>query len=123
MLTRIGPFQILSEVGRGGMGTVYRGLDPVIGRPVAVKVIRLLGYSDREEQTWMRSRLFREARAAGQLCHPGIVTIYQVGEDQDFAYIAMELVDGPTLKHILDNEARPDLDRLCSLMVEVAAAL
>lgn len=123
MITKLGPFQILEEVGRGGMGTVYRGLDPVIGRPVAIKVIRLVGYNDPDEQHWMRGRLFREARAAGRLCHPGIVTIYQVGEDEDVAYIAMEFVDGPTLKNLIENRQEQDKGTLCRILVEAAAAL
>ena len=98
VLTKLGPFQILEVIGRGGMGTVYRGIDPMIGRPVAVKVIRLVGYYDNDKQEWLRDRLFREARAAGSLSHPSIVTIYQVGEEQDVAYIAMEFVDGPSLR-------------------------
>ena len=108
MRTHLGPFQILEMVGRGGMGTVYRGLDPLIGRPVAVKVIRLVGYNNRDEQLWLKDRLFREARAAGGLCHPGIVTIYQVGEENDVAYIAMEFVDGPNLQDILNTNGAED---------------
>jgi tRNA A-37 threonylcarbamoyl transferase component Bud32 len=123
MITRLGPFQILEEVGRGGMGTVYRGLDPIIGRPVAVKVIRLVGYTDSEEQLWMRGRLFREARAAGRLCHSGIVTIYQVGEEEDVAYIAMEFVDGPTLKQLLEPGRNVSQEELCRILMEAAAAL
>jgi serine/threonine protein kinase len=121
MLTKLGPFQILEVIGRGGMGTVYRGLDPIIGRPVAVKVIRLLGYNDGDEQTWLRDRLFREARAAGSLSHPSIVTIYQVGEDQDVAYIAMEFVDGPTLQEKMKEPV--DKVMICRILCETAAAL
>jgi serine/threonine-protein kinase len=123
MRTHLGPFQILEMVGRGGMGTVYRGLDPIIGRAVAVKVIRLVGYNDAEEQEWLKTRLFREARAAGSLCHPGIVTIYQVGEENDLAYIAMEFVDGPSLHDILAKEGPRDKAKLCRILLETAAAL
>ncbi|MEO8125854.1 MAG: protein kinase [Bryobacteraceae bacterium] len=121
MMTKLGPFQILEVIGRGGMGTVYRGIDPIIGRPVAIKVIRLLGYNDGEEQTWLKERLFREARAAGGLNHPAIVTIYQVGEDQDVAYIAMELVDGPTLLDKMKEQS--NMPALCRILNETAAAL
>ncbi|MBS1830230.1 MAG: serine/threonine protein kinase [Acidobacteria bacterium] len=123
MLSSIGPFQILEEIGRGGMGTVYRGIDPMIGRPVAIKIIRLLGYNDAEEQAWLRSRLFREARAAGRLCHPGIVTIYQVGEERDLAYIAMEFVDGLSLAALLEANPAPDPAHLRRILLEVAEAL
>ena len=105
------------------MGTVYRAVDPIIGRPVAVKVIRMLGYNDGDEQTWLRARLFQEARAAGSLCHSSIVTIYQVGEDHDVAYIAMEFVDGPTLAEIMMRPGPPDLGMLCRILNESAAAL
>src|SRR6476469_8761579 len=105
------------------MGTVYRGIDPILGRPVAIKVIRLLGYNDNEEQAWLRDRLFREARAAGSLCHPSIVTIYHVGEEQDVAYIAMEFVDGPNLQQIMAAEGPKDKTMLCRILVEAAAAL
>jgi serine/threonine-protein kinase len=123
MLTKLGPFEVLEVIGRGGMGTVYRGIDPIIGRPVAIKVIRLLGYNDGEEQAWLKDRLFREARTAGSLRHPGIVTIYHVGEEQDVAYIAMEFVDGPTLHQILDQEPPRDSAMLCRILSETAAAL
>jgi serine/threonine protein kinase len=123
VLTKLGSFQILEVIGRGGMGTVYRAIDLMIGRPAAVKVIRLLGYHDNDEQEWLRERLFREARAAGSLCHPGIVTIYQVGEEGDVAYIAMEFVDGATLETLV--AAGDGLDRalLCRILCETAAAL
>ncbi len=105
------------------MGTVYRGLDPIIGRPVAIKVIRLLGYNDADERVWLRDRLFREARAAGCLSHPSIVTIYQVGEDSDVAYIAMEFVDGCTMQDIMDGEGGADKANLCRILWESASAL
>ena len=123
MITNLGQFQILEVLGRGGMGTVYRGIDSLIGRPVAIKVIRLLGYNDAEEQTWLRDRLYREAQAAGVLSHPGIVTVYQVGEEQDVAYIAMEFVDGPTFQKILDDGGNRDLELCCRVLRETAAAL
>jgi serine/threonine protein kinase len=123
MRTQLGPFQILEVVGRGGMGTVYRGLDPLIGRPVAVKVIRLVGYNNAEERGWLRDRLFSEARAAGNLSHPGIVTIYQVGEANEVAYIAMEFVDGPSLQDILRDHGPVDRPRMCAILSEAATAL
>ncbi len=123
MLTKLGPFQILEVIGRGGMGTVYRGIDPIIGRAVAVKVIRLIGYNDQDEQIWLKERLFREARAAGNLCHPSIVTIFQVGEEQDVAYIAMEFVDGPTLEAIMAKTEPLDKATICRVLGEAASAL
>src|SRR3974377_2122964 len=88
------------------MGVVYHALDPNIGRPVAIKTIRICAARKPEEQQRLRERLQREARSAGILSHPGIVTIYDVEQQGDLAYIAMEYVDGPTLDHLL-AEARP----------------
>jgi len=122
VLTKLDQFEILEVIGRGGMGTVYRGIDPLIGRAVAIKVIRLVGYKDKDEQSWLKERLFREARAVGRLNHPGIVTIYQVAEEQDIGYIAMEFVDGPNLQEILAREEK-DRPALCRIIAETAAAL
>jgi len=85
------------------MGIVYHAIDPNIGRPVAIKVIRLTEMRNPEEQERVRERLFREARSAGMLSHPGIVTIYDVEQQGDIAYIAMEYVDGPTLDATLSK--------------------
>ena len=90
---RFGRYEILSELGRGAMGVVYKARDPKINRVVAVKTIALAGQS-REEELEFRERFFREAEAAGRLSHPGIVTIFDVGEEPDTRdpYIVMEFV-------------------------------
>lgn len=98
---QIGPYQILKELGRGGMGVVYRGVDTVIGRHVAIKTLRPEDMGDSNERGSMGDRLLREARSAGILSHPSIVTIYQAGQDKDILYIAMEFVDGANLADIL----------------------
>src|ERR1043166_6810164 len=95
-MERIGRYKIVRELGRGAMGVVYHAIDPHIRRPLAIKPIPL-GSRKPEEQEKLRERLFREARSAGILSHPGIVTIYDVEQEGDLAYIAMEYVDGPTL--------------------------
>src|SRR6476646_2131340 len=105
-MDRIGRYKIVRELGRGAMGVVYHAIDPNIGRPVAIKTIHLGVGRKPEEQERLRERLFREARSAGILSHPGIVTIYDVEQHGDVAYIAMEFVDGPTLEHLL-SEAPP----------------
>ncbi len=122
-MDRVGPYQIIEEIGRGGMGVVYRALDEHIGRPVAVKVIRFEDLTDPEELELLRGRLFREARAAGILKHPGIVTIYFVGEDQEIAYIAMEYVSGPTLEQLLLSGAAMDKEHIRRILLDTAAAL
>ncbi|HEY1336715.1 MAG TPA: serine/threonine-protein kinase [Bryobacteraceae bacterium] len=123
MIAKIGHFDVLELVGRGAMGAVYRAMDPFIGRLVAIKLIRLIGYNDGEEAAFLKDRLFREARAAGGLSHPGIVTIYQVGTQNDQAYIAMEYVDGPTIESFLASPEGVDPALRARVWIEVAAAL
>src|SRR3974390_2572580 len=103
-MDRIGRYKIVRELGRGAMGVVYHAIDPNIGRPVAIKTLRLGDTRKPEEQERLRERLFREARSAGMLSHPGIVTIYDVEQQGDVAYIAMEYVDGPTLDQLLSDQ-------------------
>ena len=122
-MERIGPYKVIGEIGRGGMGVVLRGLDPAIGRPVAIKVILLREFSDPKEREMLRARLFREAQAAGILNHPGIVTVYYVGEEGDNAFIAMEYVNGPTLEKVLSAPRPPGKDVLRRVLWQTAAAL
>src|ERR1700722_10543523 len=102
-MERSGPYQVMGEIGRGGMGVVLRGLDPAIGREVAIKVILLQDFLDPQEREMLRARLFREAQAACVLNHPGIVTVYYVGEEGETAFIAMEYVGGDTLEKVLNS--------------------
>ena len=105
------------------MGVVYHAIDPNIGRPVAIKTIHLGDARKPEEQERLRERLFREARSAGILSHPGIVTIYDVEQQDDLAYIAMEFVDGPTLDQLLSTQPTIAADKLFSILAQTAAAL
>jgi serine/threonine-protein kinase len=120
---KFGRYVVSHELGRGGMGIVYEATDPQIGRRLAIKIINFQSFTSSEESTTLRDRLFREARSAGALSHPGIVVIYDVGEDNQMAYIAMELVDGPSLHQILAAGQR--LDPACALDIlrQAAAAL
>ena len=121
-MEQIGRYKILGEVGRGAMGVVYKAQDPAIGRIVAIKTIRLLELADPTERTKLRDRLMREAQSAGILSHPGIVTIYDVAEEGDLNYIAMEYVDGPTLERSMITDPL-DGNLLTSVMNQTAAAL
>src|SRR5258706_2859940 len=121
-MDRIGRYKIVRELGRGAMGIVYHAIDPNIGRPVAIKTI-LLTARQPEEQERMRERLFREARSAGILSHPGIVTVYDVEQQGDLAYIAMEYVDGPTLDQVVSSEPPITGERMFSLLGQTAVAL
>ena len=119
----IGRYQITKELGRGAMGVVYLAVDPTIGRNVAIKTIRLGEVTDPEERAKLRERLFREARSAGILSHPGIVTIYDMEEHDEVAFIAMEFVDGPTLDQLLSKREPLAPERLMSILRQTAAAL
>ena len=107
-MDRIGRYKIVGSWDAGAMGVVYHAIDPNIGRPVAIKTIDLGAVREaRKSRNGCARRLFREARSAGILSHPGIVTIYDVEQQGDLAYIAMEYVDGPTLDQLLSQATRP----------------
>src|SRR5215475_14295750 len=122
-MDRIGRYKIVRELGRGAMGVVYHAIDPNIGRPVAIKTIQFSSMRKPEEQERLRERLFREARSAGILSHPGIVTIYDVEQQGELAYIAMEYVDGPTLDQLLSESQPLAPNRIFSILAQTAAAL
>jgi serine/threonine protein kinase len=120
---QVGRYQIVEELGRGAMGVVYKALDPAIGRTVAIKTIRLSDLTDPEERRRVHERLLREAQAAGILSHPNIVTIYDVLEEQDFAYVFMEYVNGSSLERMLRTRTLPERADLLAYLRQVAAAL
>lgn len=122
-MDRVGRYQITRELGRGAMGVVYLAVDPTIGRPVAIKTIRLGELDDADDRAKLRERLFREARSAGILSHPGIVTIYDMEEQGDVAFIAMEFVDGPTLDQLLSAREPIAPERMMSVLRQTGAAL
>ena len=96
----LGRYQILNEIGKGAMGVVYRARDPMINREVALKAIPLADEFEGRELEEARGRFFREAEMAGRLSHPHIVTIFDAGEHDDTAYIAMELLRG---RHLVEH--------------------
>ncbi|MBI4461487.1 MAG: serine/threonine protein kinase, partial [Acidobacteria bacterium] len=120
---RLGRFKILAETGRGAMGTVYRALDPTIERVVAIKTISIVSPKPAGDKEF-RERFFREARAAGRLSHPGIVTIHDVGEDEAVKtpFIVMEYVEGKSLEEVGQGERLP-LETALELARQVAEAL
>ncbi|MGA3186965.1 MAG: serine/threonine-protein kinase [Bryobacteraceae bacterium] len=122
-MQQVGRYQIVAELGRGAMGIVYQAQDPAIGRTIAIKSIRLQDLTDTAERERLRERLVREAQSAGILSHPGIVTIYDIAEDEGMAYIFMEFVNGPPLEKMLLRDQTPDKETLLSIFRQTAAAL
>jgi eukaryotic-like serine/threonine-protein kinase len=122
---RFGRYEILAELGRGAMGVVYKARDPKINRVVAVKTISLAGQPPEEELEY-RERFFREAEAAGRVSHPGIVTIFDVGEEPETRapYIVMEFVGGQSLDKLLSrDDHRLPVETALQLTLELAEAL
>jgi serine/threonine protein kinase/ankyrin repeat protein len=118
----IGPYRIVRKLGQGGMGVVYLGFDPDIGREIAIKTLAIDANDPREEP--LRLALAREAQAAGRLSHPGIVTVYQMGRDGPTLFIAMEYVAGPTLDDWVCERAEPQrIAETMAVLREVAEAL
>jgi len=119
----LGRYQVLEEIGRGAMGIVYKGVDPAINRPVALKTVRLDLAVPPAEKEELRGRLLREAQAAGQLSHPNIVTIYDVGSQGDIHYIAMEYLRGYTLERAVVKKMSLNYKIFAKLMIQVCDAL
>lgn len=117
---KIGRYEILELIGQGAVGKVYKALDPLIERTVAIKTVPISRL--REEGSEFEARFLREAQSAGRLSHPNIVTIYDVGETEDFAYIAMEYLRGTTLRDVMDVGPMP-LDLVMSTAQQIAEAL
>ncbi len=117
-----GRYEILRELGRGSMGTVYLGSDPKINREVAIKTLKYAEVGPGELEQ-VKTRFFREAEAAGKLSHPDIVSIYDVGEEHDMAYIAMELLNGGNLTRFCKPGHLLPVHQVLSIIAEVAAAL
>jgi serine/threonine-protein kinase len=118
----LGKYEIKRPLGRGAMGIVYEGWDPIIARRVAIKTVRLPDASDPETEEAL-ARFRREAQAAGRLTHPNIVAVFDYGETNDLAYIVMEFVDGPPLKAVLDKQERFELATTVRIMEDLLAGL
>jgi serine/threonine-protein kinase len=118
---QLGRYEILDELGRGAMGVVYKARDPIIDRVVALKTIdfALTGAA----ATSFEERFFQEARAAGRLNHPNIVTIYDAGQADGVAYIAMEFLEGTNLREILDKQPPLPIARIVEITGQIARGL
>jgi serine/threonine protein kinase len=122
-MVKAGRYEILGELGRGAMGVVYRATDPVIGRAVAVKTIRLSEEGTGLTRPELLSRFQTEARAAGLLTHPNIVVVYDAGEENGLYYICMELIEGKSLQALLDSGHSFPVPRVLRILEQTCSAL
>jgi CHASE2 domain-containing sensor protein/predicted Ser/Thr protein kinase len=118
-----GRYQVIGPLGMGAMGTVYKGMDPSIDRLVALKTIRLDAIADPSEINELKERLLREAKAAGNLSHPNIVTIYDFGLQGNLQYIAMEYLEGYTLESVVKRNLHLNYRIIASTIIQVCSAL
>ncbi len=121
LISNLGRYEVLGELGQGAMGVVYKAKDPLIDRVVAIKTINLSLAMDEKEE--YEGRFYQEAKAAGRLNHPNIVTIYDVGKSGDVAYIAMELLEGRELRDIMNEGALLPIDQVLNIVAQVAQGL
>jgi serine/threonine protein kinase len=121
MISHLGRYEIIGELGQGAMGVVYKARDPLIDRVVAIKTINLnQALEEREEY---EARFYQEARAAGRLSHHNIVTIYDVGKSGDIAYIAMEFLEGRELRDVLNERSTLPIPEVLDIVGQVANGL
>ena len=122
-LTKAGRYDLREELGRGAMGVVYHGFDPMIGRDVAVKTLRLSEAGTGLTREELIGRFQTEARAAGLLAHPNIVVVFDAGEEDGLFYITMEFVEGRSLQSLIDARQNFPVSRVLKLMEQVCSAL
>jgi len=120
---KAGRYELREEIGRGAMGVVYKGFDPMIGRAVAVKTMKLAEDGSGLPRPDLVVRFQIETRAAGQLAHPNIVVIYDAGEDAGIFYITMEYIEGQSLQALLDKKQAFPIPRIMKVMEQACAAL
>ncbi len=119
----VGRYEILDELGQGAMGMVYKARDPKINRLVAIKTIRFSDEFEDDRISDVKDRFFKEAELAGKLSHPSIISIYDVGEDYELTYMAMELLNGKDLEHYCQKDTLLPLSKVLRIVSETAAAL
>jgi serine/threonine-protein kinase len=122
-VNKLGRYDILGTLGKGSMGLVYKALDPKINRLLAIKTIRFSEEFDEDVISEIKERFFREAEIAGQLSHPSIVTIYDVGEHADLTYMAMEFLEGNDLENYISKKNLLPFRKVLYIVGRVADAL
>jgi serine/threonine protein kinase len=122
---KLGRYEVVRELGKGAMGIVYLAKDPLIGRLVALKTIRIAAHADDDEAKEFQQRFIREAQAAGILNHPAIVTVHDIGQDDasGVSFIAMEYVEGQNLKEVLNQGRTLSFEMIADIIAQVADAL
>lgn len=120
---KLGRYEILEELGRGAMGIVYKGLDPKLDRLTAIKTIRFTDDFDEDQAAKIREQFYREAEVVAKLSHPNIVTIYDVGEDLDLSYLAMEYLEGESLESYARKEQLLPIRKTIDVTAQVCDAL
>ena len=121
--THLGRYEVIEELGKGAMGAVYLGRDPRINRTTAIKTVRFADDFEPEEAEEKKAKFFREAESAGTLSHPNIVTIYDAGEDEDLAYIAMEYLEGESLMRYTEEGNLLPMRKVIDYVADIAEAL
>jgi TonB family protein len=119
----IGRYQVQGSVGFGAMGAVYKAFDPLIKRTLAIKTIRLDIPRQSPQYKSFLDRFYHEARISGTLSHPNIVTLFDIGEEQEIPYLAMEYVEGETIASMLERGVKFDPERVIGLVSQMAAAI
>lgn len=119
----LGRYEILEELGRGAMGIVYKGRDPRLGRLTAIKTIRFTDDFDEDQVEKIKNQFYREAEVVAKLSHPNIVTIYDVGEDLDLSYLAMEYLEGESLERYAQKDNLLPVRKCIDVVNQVCDAL
>ena len=119
MSSKIGKYEILEVLGRGGMGVVYKAYDPILDREIALKTMTADGLKD----PVLKERFYREARAAGRLRHPNIVTIYELGEENNVPYIAMEYIHGLDIHAVIKGKQEISFEEKVRIVIQLCRGL
>lgn len=117
---KVGKYEVRGLVGRGAMGVVYSAVDPGLGRTVAIKTLSI---ADSPHEAELRLRFLREAQAAGQLQHPNIITVHELFEEGESAYLVMELLEGASLSSLLKRKKKLSLGQKLSIIDQIASGL
>ena len=122
-MPKLGRYEIMEQIGRGAMGIVYKGKDPILNRLTAIKTIRFSDEFDDDKVDIIKSHFYREAEVVAKLSHPNIVTIYDVGEDLDLSFLAMEYLQGESLEKYTTKENLFPVKKCLEIVAQVCDAL